>query len=266
MSVQGSSLVSMDKASHRFLLFLAILATPLAAGAFLLAWGAGNQYFDFAPMNDGYVAPRDIATVIDKTQQSTVTVYCRVTKNRGSQGTGWAINPSILQVQANNDLTKLMTNHHVIDDCIDGAGKVTVAKQFKKEVPAEILYYDKKNDLAVLETKISLKPIELSDSYLWPGYWVMSLGSAAGYEGSVSFGSVINVLNEDVLISNSISSGNSGGPLIDNEGNAVGIITWGSDNDDEQFNGARSLDTFCEKIVKCEFEYEGVKTWFDYSG
>ncbi len=60
MSVQGSSLVSMDKATNRFLLFLATLATPLAAGAFLLAWGAGNQYFDFAPMNDGYVAPRDL--------------------------------------------------------------------------------------------------------------------------------------------------------------------------------------------------------------
>ncbi len=83
----------MDKATNRFLLFLAILATPLAAGAFLLAWGAGNQYFDFAPMNDGYVAPRDISSVIDKTQESTVTVYCRVTKNRGSQGTGWSINP-----------------------------------------------------------------------------------------------------------------------------------------------------------------------------
>jgi hypothetical protein len=56
----------------------------------------------------------------------------------------------------------------------------------------------------------------------------------------------------------------SGWPLIDNEGKVVGIVTWGSDNDREQFNGARSLDTFCLKIVKCEYEFEGEKTWLDY--
>ena len=72
------------------------------------------------------------------------------------------------------------------------------------------------------------------------------------------------IFDEDVLITNNISEGNSGGPLIDNEGKVVGIVTWGSDNDREQFNGARSLDTFCMKIVKCEYEFEGEGTWYDY--
>ena len=68
----------------------------------------------------------------------------------------------------------------------------------------------------------------------------------------------------DVLITNNISEGNSGGPLIDNEGLVVGIVTWGSDNDREQFKGARSLDTFCVKMIKCDFEYDGEKVWYDY--
>jgi S1-C subfamily serine protease len=252
----------MDKATNRFLLFLAILATPLAAGAFLLAWGAGNQFFDYSPANDGYVAPRDIAKTIDVTQKSTVTVYCNITKDKGTQGTAWVVENEVLQVKS--DRTVLMTNYHVIDDCVDGKGTVTIAELYEEEKPASILFFDKDNDLAIIETDLKLEPLELSKHFLWSGYWVMTLGSAAGYEGSVSFGNIVNVTNEDVLITNNISEGNSGGPLIDNEGKVVGIVTWGSENKGEQFNGARSLDTFCKKIVKCDFETKGEKTWYNY--
>jgi predicted outer membrane repeat protein len=100
---------------------------------------------------------------------------------------------------------------------------------------------------------------------MYSGYWVMSLGSAAGYEGSVSFGNIVNTTYDEVLFTNNISEGNSGGALIDNEGKVVGIITWGSGDKREQFNGARSLDTLCLKITKCEYEYDGEKTWYDWN-
>ena len=90
----------------------------------------------------------------------------------------------------------------------------------------------------------------------------MALGSADGYEGSVSFGNVINSNSAEILITNNVSSGNSGGPLVDNEGKVVGVITWAFG--EEQYNGAKSLDAFCAKILKCE--YDGGKTWWDYSG
>jgi len=93
---------------------------------------------------------------------------------------------------------------------------------------------------------------------------VMAVGSADGYEGSVSIGNVLNVAYEDVLITNNVSQGNSGGPLIDNEGKVVGIVTWGMDFKKEQYNGARSLDVFCSKMIKCNYEYEGEKTWYEY--
>ncbi|MBU3715679.1 MAG: trypsin-like peptidase domain-containing protein [Candidatus Nanopelagicaceae bacterium] len=252
----------MEQSSNKFIAFIAILALPLAAGAFALAWAPSNQFFDFSPKNDGYVEPRNISKLIEDSQASTVTVFCNLTKKNGSQGTGWAIDSKVLKVSSSK--TTVMTNHHVIDECIGREGTVTVARLFKKEKPARILLYDAENDLAVLETDLKLPGLELSENYMWPGYWVMTLGSAAGYEGSVSFGNIINTLNEDVLITNNISEGNSGGPLIDNEGKVVGIVTWGSDNEREQFNGARSLDTFCLKIVKCEYEYEGKATWLDY--
>lgn len=253
----------MDQSSNKFVAFLAILATPLAAGAFLLSWAPSNHFNNSSPSNDGFVAPRDIGSLIDDIQASTVSVMCRVGKDGYSLGTGWAIDPSLLTVKSNK--TTIMTNHHVIDTCIDDKGVVTVAKLSGKEQPAEILTYDKKNDLAVLETKIKLAPLDLSENAPWPGYWVMALGSAAAYEGSVAFGSVLNVTNEDVLITNNISEGNSGGPLVDNEGKVIGIVTWGMDYRKEQFNGARSLDVFCIKLLKCEYAYKGDKTWWEYN-
>jgi S1-C subfamily serine protease len=252
----------MKEASNKFLFVMSLIATPLAAGAFLLAWGPGDHYFDFSPANDGYVAPRNISKTIDEAQKSTVTVYCNITKDKGTQGTAWVIDSEVLQISS--ERTTLMTNYHVIDDCLDGNGNVTIAELYEKEKPASIKFFDKKNDLAILETELELKALELSKNFLWSGYWVMTLGSAAGYEGSVSFGNIVNVTNEDVLITNNISEGNSGGPLIDNEGKVIGIVTWGSEDKSQQFNGAKSLDVFCEKIIKCEFKTKGQKTWYNY--
>jgi S1-C subfamily serine protease len=127
-----------------------------------------------------------------------------------------------------------------------------------------IVKWDRESDLAVLATGRKLPVLALSDNPPWPGYWVMALGSADGYEGSVSFGNVINESNNDIFITNNLSSGSSGGPLIDNEGFVIGVTSWG--HKIEQYNGAVSLDAFCKKILKCENEWKGVKTWWDYKG
>ncbi len=253
----------MDKSANKFVVFLAIIATPLAAGAFLMAWGPGNHYFDFSPANDGYVAPRDISKLIGEIEDSTVTVFCDVSKTRGDSGTGWAIDPSVLQVDTTN--TAIITNHHVIADCIGLEGSVSVSKLYGKKRPAEITYFDKKNDLAVLETEVKLEPLELSKNIPWPGYWAMVVGSADGYEGSVAIGNVLNVTTKDILITNNISQGNSGGSIVDNEGKVIGVVTWGMNYRKSQYNGGGTLDRYCSKILKCEYEYEGEKTWFDYN-
>jgi serine protease Do len=80
----------------------------------------------------------------------------------------------------------------------------------------------------------------------------MAVGNADGYEGSVAIGTVLNLLRTEVLITNNVSSGNSGGPLVDNEGNVIGIVSWSSRN--QQYNGAMSLDAMCVAIIECEGE------------
>jgi S1-C subfamily serine protease len=86
-----------------------------------------------------------------------------------------------------------------------------------------------------------------------PGYWTVLVGSADGYEGSVAFGSVLNTNKTQVLITANASEGNSGGPVIDNEGRVIGTLTAGAGIN--QYNIAMSLDAMCAKILSCDDEY-----------
>ena len=249
-----------DTDTNKFVAALAIIATPFALGAFMLAWAPAGQFAAQDPKHDGYVQPRSISDLVEKASESTVTVWCEVSKNDGAQGTAWAIKLET----AISDIypTTLITNHHVIEDCIGGRGDVTVALPGQSERKAVIVKWDVENDLAVLASKSKYPALKLSEAAPYSGYWVMALGSADGYEGSISIGNVLNTTVSQVLITNNISHGNSGGPLIDNEGNVIGVITSGSD---EQYNIAVSLDAFCAKILDCQYESDGEQTWWDYS-
>lgn len=249
-----------DSDSNKFVAALAIIATPFALGAFMLAWSPAAQFGAEDPKRDGYVQPRSINDLVDKAAKSTVTVWCDVSETVGAQGTAWAIELET----AVSDLypTTLITNHHVIEDCIGGKVKVTVATYGQYPRDAVIVKWDIKNDLAVLASRSKYPAFNLSESAPFPGYWVMAYGSADGYKDSVAIGNVLNTTVSQVLITNNVSHGNSGGPLIDNEGNVIGVITSGSD---EEYNIAVSLDAFCAKILDCQYEYDGRKTWWDYS-
>lgn len=102
-------------------------------------------------------------------------------------GPEWSRDVKLLQPSVSG--TAIIANHHVIEKCIDNSGKLSVALLYKKEKPAELVSFDEKNDVAILRTDLKVKALELSEFAPWPGYWVMALGSADAFEGSVAFGS-----------------------------------------------------------------------------
>jgi serine protease Do len=146
--------------------------------------------------------------------------------------------------------TAIITNHHVIEDCLDESATVTIEDINGVTSDASIVSWDSDNDLAVLATEESIQPLRLSTSPPYPGYWIMAVGSADGFAGSVAFGNVLNTTNTEVLITANISGGNSGGPLVDNLGLVIGTNTYSRIG--EQYNGSESLDAMCAKIIDCD--------------
>ncbi len=239
-----------EPAANKFIALLVIVAAPFAMGAFFLAWSPAQQYSLTDPREDGYVQPREIGAMVENTQRSTVSVYCEVPNNE-VMGSAWAVK---LDEKAYAQYDNVfITNHHVIEECIGNEKYLTIARLFAKEVKARIITVDRKNDLAVLIADVRIPTLQLAPYPPYPGFWSMLVGSADSYEGSVAFGSVLNNTQTQVLITTTAARGNSGGPIVDNEGNVIGTLTSGVDG--EQYNVAMSLDAMCSKILKCEGKY-----------
>ncbi len=131
---------------------------------------------------------------------------------------------------------RILTNHHVVDD----AEKVTVSVPgTKKKFPARILGTDKQTDIAVLQIE-GEEPFAAArfgrTADVRVGQWVLAIGNPYGLDGTVSFGIVSakgrnlelpDTLNDFIQTDAMIDRGSSGGPLVDLDGNVVGINSRG---------------------------------------
>ena len=126
----------------------------------------------------------------------------------------------------------IVTNNHVIED----ADEIQVRLYDGKEFEAEVVGRDPKTDLALIKIKDAsdLKPMKMGNSEaLQVGTWVVAIGSPFGLEQTVTAGIVSakgriigsGPYDDFIQTDASINPGNSGGPLIDLQGNVVGINT-----------------------------------------
>ncbi len=127
----------------------------------------------------------------------------------------------------------ILTNHHVVDK-VQG---IVVQLYDGTTYPARLLQFDAMMDLAVLKVDAA-RPLAAIDigtsSDLMIGESVITIGNAFGYENTVSVG-IVSALHRDVTLSDDqiyrnliqtdacINPGNSGGPLINIEGELIGI-------------------------------------------
>jgi serine protease Do len=127
----------------------------------------------------------------------------------------------------------VMTNHHVIED----ADEIIVRLADRREFEAELVGSDESSDIAVLKinAKESLPFLHLGESEsVRAGQWVAAIGSPFNFEQSVTAGIVsakgrtnraqqyVPFIQTDVAI----NRGNSGGPLLNMEGEVIGINSW----------------------------------------
>lgn len=127
----------------------------------------------------------------------------------------------------------IVTNQHVID----GASEISVILNTGDEITASLVGQDTKTDLAVLkiDTDVDLTPATLGDSTtVQVGELAVAIGNPMGMEfsGSVTAG-IISAVNRTMTIDDrtynllqtdaAINSGNSGGALINQYGEVIGI-------------------------------------------
>ncbi|WP_320674047.1 S1C family serine protease [Prochlorococcus sp. MIT 1341] len=150
-------------------------------------------------------------------------------KNDRGLGSGFIIN--------NNGL--VVTNRHVV---AGGDRKFQIIAQGGLKADGKVIYVDRKLDFALVNSKPlkRIKPLPLCFAdYPIPGQRVVALGSPDGLAGTVTEGIVSAIRypsgqlegvapNYVTLIQTdaSISPGNSGGPLLNNKGEVIGINTF----------------------------------------
>ncbi|NLH17633.1 MAG: DegQ family serine endoprotease [Phycisphaerae bacterium] len=123
----------------------------------------------------------------------------------------------------------ILTNNHVVGE----ADKILVAINDGRELQAKVIGTDPKSDVALIKVEADNLPvIDLGDSdKLEIGEWVIAVGNPFGLSETVTVG-VVSAKSRSVGIAEyedfiqtdaAINPGNSGGPLLNLEGQAIGI-------------------------------------------
>ncbi|MFX1672824.1 DegQ family serine endoprotease [Paraburkholderia sp. A2WS-5] len=121
----------------------------------------------------------------------------------------------------------VMTNAHVVDD----ADSIYVTLTDKREFKARLIGVDDRTDVAVVKIQASNLPaITIGDSNkVRVGEWVLAIGSPFGLENTVTAG-IVSAKGRDtgdylpfIQTDVAVNPGNSGGPLINMQGEVIGI-------------------------------------------
>ena len=129
---------------------------------------------------------------------------------------------------------RILTNNHVIS----GSSKIEVRFSDGSRYTAKVLVADRADDLAMIQIdpKKKVPFLKLGDSdALQVGQKVLAIGNPFGFSGTLTTG-IVSSLGREIRNENStleglvqtdaaINEGNSGGPLLDSQGNVIGINT-----------------------------------------
>ena len=171
---------------------------------------------------DIYKAAKDSVAYITSTVYQQ-TFFFEMVPTR-ALGSGFLISPD----------GRILTNNHVIS----GSSKIEVRFSDGSRYTAKVLVADRADDLAMIQIdpKKKLPFLKLGDSdALQVGQKVLAIGNPFGFSGTLTTG-IVSSLGREIRNENStleglvqtdaaINEGNSGGPLLDSQGNVIGINT-----------------------------------------
>ena len=167
--------------------------------------------------------------VVGVTTEVTYTNFFGMTSSAALSGSGFIISED----------GYILTNYHVIKDAYQSRQQVTVMTHDGTEYNAEVVGFESDNDIAVLKIDAEgLNPAVLGDSdSLLVGDTVYAVGNPLGeLEFSMTTGhvsakdrTITTENNADAIsmfqVDAAVNSGNSGGPIYNDQGQVVGVVT-----------------------------------------
>ena len=175
----------------------------------------------------------------------------------------------------------ILTNNHIVSSTSESsnafyevgkANKVTV-KLYNDdtEYEAKIIGTDSQTDLAVIKIdKTGLTPAELGDSdSVQVGEFAMAIGNPLGLDNSVTAG-IVSAVNREVTDSDgnkylaiqtdaAINAGNSGGALVNSQGQVIGVNTLKLSGEDVEGVGFAIPINSTKEIYEQLIQYNKVK-------
>jgi serine protease Do len=178
-----------------------------------------------------------LVTAIEKTEPAVVNIHGR--KMVRAENVSFGTPDAVRQVNGMgtgiiiDSRGYILTNYHVVE----GVSNIQVSLADGKNAIARLVSHDPKTDLAVIkiDAKEPMAVVHFGTSCdLMKGEQVIAIGNAYGYEHTVTRG-IISALHRNVQVSDeqkyndliqsdaSINPGNSGGPLLNIDGEVIGI-------------------------------------------
>ena len=231
--------------------FRTILVAALLVGAFVYFTSSHNLLTRFLPRPDADMGPLwsgpDVAhsagfdsdeqnniEIYETAHQATVNITSTVLQRnwfyeiypRRESGSGFII----------DDEGRILTNNHVISG---RAPQIQVTLADRSRHDAEVLVRDTVSDLALIkinpDRKLPFLKLGDSDS-IQVGQKVLAIGNPFGLQGTLTTGIISSLgrtiqdengreLEDMIQTDAAINPGNSGGPLLDSQGNVIGINT-----------------------------------------
>lgn len=184
-----------------------------------------------------------VKNLISKVEPSIYKVTCG-----NVSGTAFGIDVTLSQAAKDKGYTgAVVTNYHVAQSC--AAANIGVT-QNGRNLGGFVWASDSANDLALIFTVGSVTTLSPAQTQPTQGDFVVAFGNPFGVEGSVSAGIVSNLDGDTVITDAAVDPGNSGGPLINEDGQFIGMNTWG-------WKGAQGSShalkpgLFCRYILVC---------------
>ncbi|MCV6604150.1 MAG: trypsin-like peptidase domain-containing protein [Porticoccaceae bacterium] len=154
--------------------------------------------------------------------------------------------------QQERELKKRQRDFALAGSSASVAKRFTLILKDGRRLKANLVKVSKNHDLALLKLNGYHTPFLTPADYKWPrqSQPVFAIGSPLSENNSITAGKVTSVKKDRILVDAMILSGNSGGPLVDDNGDLLGVNTQRLI--DHRFNGANSFGVAIPQEVVIE--------------